>query len=348
MKTEHMEAIWRIIGRKFDGDISPEDQQVLDDWINESTTNNQLYSQLKELWYHKQDQTNNSQSIAAYDKLINRIKFAEVTLSKSKVQRKSARVAQFVKYAAILILVLAFGFLLNFYVNEVSTDNEMCTISVPKGNKSEVVLPDGSKIWLNNNSTISYPKKFNDKKRIVELNGEAFFDIVHNSNIPFIVKTSDINIEVLGTKFNVSSFSTDKHIETTLVSGKVNVFSNDSPKLISSLKPGQSLTFDKISNKAVLENVDTKFYTYWMVGEFVFKDEKFETLAKKIERIYNVEITFASADLKEKTYTGNFLVDDNIYTILEIFKKSTSIPIDYTSERNKITIHHKKHTIGNN
>jgi len=82
-------------------------------------------------------------------------------------------------------------------------------------------------------------------------------------------------------------------------------------------------------------------YTYWMNGEFVFKDETFETLAKKIERIYNVEIVFEDNSLKSRTYTGDFKVDDNIYTIMEIFKRSTTTPIEYSSFRNKITIRKK-------
>ncbi|OFX61274.1 MAG: hypothetical protein A2066_03055 [Bacteroidetes bacterium GWB2_41_8] len=338
---EHMETIWRILGRKLEGDISPEEEQTLNEWINESTTNKQVYFQLNELWNHKQDQANNSQAIAAYDKLINRIKFAEVSKSQSRVQRISFRVNQFVKYAAIIIFVLSFGYLTNYYINSETTSNQFCTISVPKGNKSEVILPDGSKIWLNNNSKLTYPKKFNSDERIVELSGEAYFEIVHNAKAPFTVQTSDLKVKVLGTKFNVSAYPNDKFIETTLISGKVTVQPNDNPEIENLLQPGESLTFDKVSNEASKHKVDTDFYTYWMKGEFVFKDEKFEVLAKRIERIYNVEITFDDESLKNKTYTGDFKVDDNIYTILEIFKRSTSIPIEYYTDRNKISIRRK-------
>lgn len=336
-----METIWSIIGRKLEGDISPEEEQALNEWINISTTNKQVYFQIKELWYHKQDQTNNSQAIAAYDKLINRIKFAEVAQSQTRVQQISFRINQFVKYAAILFFILSFGYLSYYFIEAESTNNEFCTISVPKGNKSEVILSDGSKIWLNNNSKLVYPKKFNAKERRIELIGEAYFEIEKNEKVPFIVQTSDISIKVLGTKFNVSAYANDKFIETTLISGKVMVQSNDNPEIETVLKPGESLTFDKINNQSAVNEVDTEFYTYWMKGEFVFKDERFETLAKRIERIYNVEITFEDETLKDKTYTGDFKVDDNIYTILEIFKRSTTVPIDYTTDRNKITIRRK-------
>jgi ferric-dicitrate binding protein FerR (iron transport regulator) len=336
-----METIWSIIGRKLEGDISPEEEQALNEWMNISTTNKQVYFQIKELWYHKQDQTNNSQAIAAYDKLINRIKFAEVAQSQTRVQQISFRINQFVKYAAILFFILSFGYLSYYFIEAESANNEFCTISVPKGNKSEVILSDGSKIWLNNNSKLVYPKKFNAKERRIELIGEAYFEIEKNEKVPFIVQTSDISIKVMGTKFNVSAYANDKFIETTLISGKVMVQSNDNPEIETVLKPGESLTFDKVNNQAAVNNVDTEFYTYWMKGEFVFKDERFETLAKRIERIYNVEITFEDETLKDKTYTGDFKVDDNIYTILEIFKRSTTVPIDYTTDRNKITIRRK-------
>lgn len=336
-----MEIIWSIIGRKFEDNISPEEEKALNKWINSSTTNKQVYFQIKELWYHKQDQTNNSQAIAAYDKLINRIKFAEGTQTQTRVRNFSFRVNQFAKYAAIIFLVLSFSFLSYYYISEESSKNEMCTISVPKGNKSQVVLPDGSKIWLNNNSKLIYPKRFNKNERKVELIGEAYFEIQRNTKVPFIVQTSDVSIRVLGTKFNVSAYPNDKFIETTLISGKVTVQSNENPESENTLSPGESLTYDRISNHTTINQVDTKFYTFWMKGEFVFKDEKFEILAKRIERIYNVEIIFEDPSLKEKTYTGDFKIDDNVYSILEIFKRSTTEPIEYLADRNKITIRRK-------
>lgn len=337
-----MEIIWSIIGKKFAGEISDEESKILTEWLDSSTANKQTYLQLEELWNHKQDQTNNSQAIAAYDKLINRIRFAEVVQTESRVHRIISQVNQFARYAAIIIFMLAFGYLAYYYFTEESSKNEFCMISVPKANKSEIMLPDGSKIWLNNNSKLIYPKKFNGHERKVELTGEAYFEIKKNYKVPFIVKTSDISVKVLGTKFNVSAYPNDKFIETTLISGKVTVNSNENPEVENVLNPGESLTYDKVSNKTTIARVDTKFYTYWMKGEFSFKDERFETLAKKIERIYNVEITFEDPKLKDKTYTGNFKVDDNIYTILEIFKKSTSEPIEYTADRNKISIRMKK------
>jgi len=336
-----MDTIWSIIGKNLEGTVSPDEEKALNEWINSSTTNKRVYFQIKELWYHKQDQTNNSQAIAAYDKLINRIKFAEVIKTQSRVQRISTQVNQFVKYAAIIFFFLSFSFLSYYYISEENSKNEFCTISVPKGNKSEIVLPDGSKIWLNNNSRLTYPKKFNKSERNVELIGEGYFEVQRNTKIPFIVKTSDVSIKVLGTKFNISAYPNDKFIETTLISGKVTVQSNEDPEVVSTLNPGESMSFDKISNHTAIAHVDTKFYTYWMKGEFVFKDEKFETLAKRIERIYNVEIIFEDQTLKEKTYTGDFRVDDNIYSILEIFKRSTSVPIEYITDRNKITIRKK-------
>ncbi len=246
-----METIWSIIGKKFAGEISEEESKSLAEWIETSTTNKQVYIQLEELWNHKQDQTNNSQAIAAYDKLINRIKFAEVVQSKSRVHRISSQVNQFVRYAAIIIFMLAFGYLSYYYFNEESTKNEFCVISVPKASKSEIMLPDGSKIWLNNNSKIIYPKKFNGRERKVELIGEAYFEIKKNYKIPFIVRTSDVSIKVLGTKFNVSAYPNDKFIETTLISGKVTVNSNENPEIENVLNPGESLTFDKVNNKTL-------------------------------------------------------------------------------------------------
>jgi transmembrane sensor len=336
-----METIWSILGRKLEGEVSVEEEMALNEWLNTSTTNKQVYFQLKELWNHKQDQTNNAQAIAAYDKLINRIKFAEVTQTQSRVRQISFRVNQFVRYAAIVFFILSFGYLASYYISNESASAEFCTISVPKGNKSEVILPDGSRIWLNNSSKLVYPKKFNRKFRKVELTGEAYFEIKPNAKVPFLVQTSDVSIKVLGTKFNVSAYPNDKFIETTLISGKVTVRSNENPEIENTLVPGESMSYDKVSNRLTKTQVDTKFYTYWMKGEFVFKDEKFETLAKRIERIYNVEITFQDQSLKEKTYTGDFKVDDNIYTILEVIKRSTSEPIEYITDRNKIIIRKK-------
>ena len=225
------------------------------------------------------------------------------------------------------------------YLNNKTTSEvlEYNEINVPRGQVFQIVLSDGTKVWLNAETRIKYPKYFikNSKTRTVFLSGEAFFDVSHNKNKPFIVNTNGINVEVLGTKFNVSSYSSQKNILTTLVEGSVKVIDTTTIKNALVIEPNQQVSFNKIKKHLVSKKVNTNHYTAWMDKRIVFQDIKFEEVLERIERVYNVDIDNRNEAIKKEKFTGEFDVED----INTVFKAlSTSIKFTYEIKENTILI----------
>jgi transmembrane sensor len=178
-------------------------------------------------------------------------------------------------------------------LQSISTDTTELRIN-PRGQKSVMLLPDGTKVWLNADSKLTYAKNFGERDlREVYLEGEAFFDVLSNPARPFIVRTSDLNIKVLGTSFNVKSYSDDGRIETTLVEGRVEIdkptdFSRKDSKVV--LRPNQKATFSKESHEIKIKEVAASEAVAWRHDRLVFKSESFSEVIKQLERWYNVSI----------------------------------------------------------
>lgn len=208
---------------------------------------------------------------------------------------------------------------------------EYNTLKVPAGGIYQVVLADGTKVWLNSASSLKYPVSFNTSdQRIVELSGEGFFDVTQ-SDKKFIVKTSKVDIAVLGTKFNVSSYAGDKFISTTLVEGAV-VLSNDYNSIV--LKPNDQGYLNKDSNKFYVKNVDVKLFTAWREGKFYFEKQKLKDLLKIVGRWYDVQIIIESPVLEEKLFTGVINKKDSFKHLLKMI--SQSLNIEYELNKNKL------------
>lgn len=306
------------------------------EWINATAENKEEYIRYKNLWALMQHG--------------NDMPDAKILEALSNVRKKNNRMKQplwyfnFLKYAAIVAIALSVGYLIRTEdFNNVIAMNE---VSVPKGNRTSITLPDGTKAWLNNGTKLTYPAEFNGKNREVKLEGEGYFEVSHDKAHPFIVKIGDNQIKVLGTKFAVTAYPNDKFIKTELVSGQIQFDvkeGNQTNKFHSYLvNPSQSLVFDKSSGKISESKIADGFYNYWIKGVYQFKDETFEELAKKIERIYNVEVTFKDESLKKNLFSGIFKIDDNIYTLMEVFERATGEPFTYTHNGNRIYIELKK------
>ena len=168
---------------------------------------------------------------------------------------------------------------------------------IPYGKTSEVLLPDGTKVYLNAGSRFIYPENFIDKNREVFLIGEAFFEVKHDSEHPFIVQTPDINIKVLGTKFNVSAYPSDNIVETVLTEGKVRLKQNNTWLFSESvdLAPNQLAAYNKKSMKTELSTVDTDNYTLWKDRIFKFESTELSKVIKKIERFYNIKVQYSNS-----------------------------------------------------
>jgi hypothetical protein len=167
------------------------------------------------------------------------------------------------------------------------------TLSTPKGGEFQVVLPDGTKVWLNSASSLRYPIAFTGKTRYVELSGEAYFEVAKNKEQPFIVHMNKAEIKVLGTHFNISAYSDDAQITTTLLEGSVQVRNDKSTSLI---KPGQQAIVDKADDRIDIGPANIEKVMAWKNGYFVFDDQSLTSIMNQVSRWYDVEIE----------YRGNF------------------------------------------
>lgn len=240
-------------------------------------------------------------------------------------------------YAAIMVFsVLSTYLLMTYSTGENDELVRYQEFSTPPGQRAKVLLADGTEVWLNANSTLRYPERFDLKQRQVELHGEAFFEVKKNEGKPFTVKTSRMDIKVTGTKFNVNAYQTEKYFVASLVEGTISVSCmNDWDKTFT-LKPQQQIIVsDNSSDVSSFENTD---FMSWKDGVFIFDDMLLADIIKKLELYYDVSIIVESKKLGNFRYTGKFRQRDGVETVLK--KLQIVYPFTYIKddEQNQIIL----------
>lgn len=226
---------------------------------------------------------------------------------------------------------------LSFVDSLAREDLPMNEVRVPKGEIFKILLSDGTIVWLNSKTKLKFPTVFNGQvdSRTVWLEGEAYFDVSPNKSKPFIVSTDGVDVKVLGTKFNVSSYAEDAIIHTTLVEGAVQVQNSVDSSDSILLSPDFQATLRKGSAKLASRKVNTAEYTAWTQRRIIFNNTSFKELIVRIERTYNVRVVNQNTALDEEKFTGEFDIE-NIETVFKAL--SASIPFEYKIDNNVITI----------
>ncbi|QTE22566.1 FecR family protein [Polaribacter cellanae] len=214
------------------------------------------------------------------------------------------------------------------------------TLTVPYGKRFKVKLSDGTIVHLNSGTSLKYPVNFiKGQDRLVFLeNGEAYFEVAKDKEHPFVVNSNQMNIRVLGTKFNVSSYPEDSSISTVLVEGSVKIYDANktyNPKTAFLLKPNFKALWKKKTKKIEITNADVDLYTAWIYGKIIFRYITFQDMLKKLERHYNVEIIDNNKTLDNKLFAASFDIE-TIEDVLETL--NTNYHINYTIKDNKIII----------
>lgn len=199
-------------------------------------------------------------------------------------------------------------------------------IIIPYGKRSEITLADGTHIWLNSGSQLSYPTKFKSDSREVFLTGEAFFDVKANPEKPFYVITRDVKIKVLGTRFNVSSYAEDNTVQTVLIKGKVTAGKNKLFAGTIDLIPGERLRFDKSNSNLTKDKVDVQLYSSWVNGYLIFKNMPITEVFTKLKRFYNQEISIEEG-LGKISFSGKLDLGDNLKDVLENVAFASSVNV---------------------
>lgn len=200
---------------------------------------------------------------------------------------------------------------------------EWHTLRIPYGGEYQLLLEDGSRIWLNSASELRYPVHFAKDQRQVWLEGEAYFEVAHNADRPFVVKTAKQNVTVLGTSFDVTAYEDDKNIYTTLLDGSVCVETEGTQQV---LNPGEQSVFD--GEAITIKEVNAQLYCSWIKDRFVFMSEDFEHVAKKLERWYNVKFVFDFDELKTERFSGSIPKYLELNTVLDMLELTTNIKFE--------------------
>lgn len=262
-----------------------------------------------------------------HDKITHNIN-KRINQSLNKKENRNLFFSFIMKYAAAGIITLLASSVLVYllWFSPVVIDQiAMIEKENPRGQRSELLLPDGSKVWLNAESKITYPEDFKGNNRIISLEGEAYFDVVNNDKKPFIVKTNKIDIEVLGTGFNVMAYPCDETITTTLVNGKVSVKRPDfeTQKVQKAiLTPNHQAIYYKNEDKFVLDQVDVTKYTSWKQGKLIFDNVPIIDLVNTLERWYGTEILLQENLSYKYNYTLT-ITEESLTQVMNLIQKTT-------------------------
>lgn len=180
-------------------------------------------------------------------------------------------------------------------------------VEAPQGSRTQMTLPDGTKVWLNAGSKISYSQSFGLVNRLVLLAGEGYFEVAHNEELSFSVESENVRVKVLGTKFNFRDYPSDAEATVSLTEGSVAMNSQQHPADEQLLKPGQRATVDKQTGKIRVEEYEVANATQWTSGKLIFDGEPLQEIVKTLERSYNVKITIADNRLLTLRFYGDFL-----------------------------------------
>lgn len=224
------------------------------------------------------------------------------------------------------------------YVSKSSATAELKynTLKIPRGGEYFLVLSDSTKVWLNSETTLKFPVQFAGDVRSVELTGEAYFEVTHNTEVPFVVVSDNQQIKVLGTDFNVSSYPDDQQIKTTLVEGKVDISLISDPDIHLVLKPSEQCQLSKESNQMAKRNVDVSPFVAWKDGRFVFQDQPLQNIMKTLSKWYDVEVVFANEEDKNLRFTGNLERYAEFGSILAQIERTNEVEFEIAN--NVITI----------
>ena len=309
-----------ILYKFFEGNASFEEEAAVKQWMEESAENRLAFLKERKLF--------DAMLLLGNEEIIkNGKKRFSINLSSLRTE--------LIKIAAVVAITLGGSY---FYYQS-SLEKElmaMQTITVPAGQRINITLVDGTNVWLNARTSLSYPVKFGKNNRQVVLDGEAYFDVTKDKSKPFIVQTDNYNVEVLGTQFDVNAYSETGEFETTLMSGSVKVASaSDSTQKIT-LKPNNKVFLQ--DGKLHVTAVDDYNPYRWKEGLICFKNETFTSIMKDFEKYYGLTIQVKNKNVFKYVYTGKFRKTDGIDYALRVLQKDIKVTYQRDDENQIIYI----------
>ena len=344
-----------LLSRKLSGDAGKEELELLQQQLQVNPQWQFLYDQMMqaESVYPTE---NIEQSYAAHIvkmQLQGKLEYANFEEQENNSKKSFKRILYAVAVAAS---VIGFSFFVYFKINaKEQVKNSLNEVATKRGSKSFIKLPDGTQVWLNADSKLTFKENFGDKTREVSLNGEAFFDVFHDAEHPFIIHTGKADVKVLGTTFNIRNYALDKTMEATLIKGKIEVTLIDRPDEKIIIHPSEKIIISKenkspsvgknrntavaVVNKVILTTATFKdsliAETSWVKDKMVIVNQPLSTIAEDLERKFAVTIVFKTNAAKQYRYTGVFDKEtvSEIFHIIQLSRK-----INYSIDNKIITI----------
>lgn len=301
----------------FKGELGLSGQAELNAWLEKSTDNQKVFRQMREIWIALQ--VDSAQKKYRADKAYARFrKDVMKKQSKRPVHKKILAFACGAFAATVMAGIIA---TYSFHIGQTDAYDTFADIRIeaPAGSRTKVILPDSSEVWLNSRSTISYSQGFGVKDRNISMSGECHFKVSRNPEMPFTVKTDEMDIKVLGTEFNFRNYPEDAEIMVSLEKGRIsmrNLLIDSQERL---LFPNQKCILDRQTGEMKIETAKTESISSWKAGEMFFDEERLSEIVKKLHREFGADIEVSDSAKLDIRFYGEFSKDDKIEDILGKF-----------------------------
>ncbi len=348
-----------LIIRFLLGETTPEENNVFDSWLKEDEKNQLEFNALKNTW--------------EFSSRLNLMHQIDVQKARKKVKseipefkKSKSLFFYWQRIAAILILPLLVSALGYFYIYKQRIQDKIVQqeVTASYGVRTQLNLPDGTNVWLNSGSRITFPSKFTENKREVSLEGEALFNVAENALRPFYVNLGEVSVKAVGTTFNVTAYKQDNTFETTLISGKILMVKKSKSKpeaVLYKIEPKQHAVYNKVEKKITIfedavptsqneidhrdikplppeliplkEQINDNKYASWIEGKLIFRNDPMDEVVRRLGRWYNVDIRLEDTLLYDFKYTATF-INENLEQVLNLLKLSA--PINYKITERKV------------
>ena len=314
-----------LLERFLKGETTHDEERILVDWFKSDVSRDELRNYIQRKW---EIASNSSIPTDLKERMFRKIqsRIESVAVEKKEVGRFSLR--NIMRYAAIGLLVICAGLgghLLTRYSRSVGAEKDYLVFAA-KGQKASVVLPDGSKVWLNSDSEIKYTNLYGDGERIISLDGEAYFEVRKNEKLPFDVMTKELNVKVLGTKFNFRNYDEDEEVTVNLLEGKVQLENYVKKMGVNYLSPSEKVTLNKLTGEMIISRAEVKNAKEWTNGGLFFDEMPLSDIVKELNRSYNVKIHIADEQLTHNRFYALFnRKEQTIYNVLDIITATNQV-----------------------
>ncbi|MDR1171068.1 MAG: FecR domain-containing protein [Bacteroidales bacterium] len=316
----HDKEYWiGMIMDRLAGSLSDEGRKRLDEWRSASDENGQLFADMRKMWHalslSDRNETFNEQR--AYRLFRERVE-AETGMAKRIPMKPYRLLRRIASYAAVIISFVSLGYFTYRYFTTTPARTVtplLSEVAAPNGSKTQLLLQDGTRVWLNAVSHIRYNSEFGRTNRNLSLSGEAYFEVAKDEQLPFIVDVEGIKVKVLGTHFNVNAYRENNGVAIALLEGVVEIIANNGNV---TLKPGDMARYDAASGQIAISANAIGDALAWMNNKLVFTGETFEQIISNLERSYNVKVNIHNNQIKKRRFAGDFTNNETIEQIFTV------------------------------